>query len=310
VPEATSLVIVSWNSADELPALLESVHRELNPVPERVIVDNGSSDDSVLVARELDPGARILELPENLGYGGGCNRGVQAATGSIVAVMNPDVILVDGSLMRLFQAAASARAIFGPRLLFEDRTPQISAFPPVASPELAAIALWPGALMPTALRSRCEPWRFDQSRSVGWLSGACLVARRSLMLDLGPFDERLHMYGEDIDLCLRAQRVGVGTIFAPDAARIIHIGHRSAGRRFTDRGQRAKISTRTWVVSKNRGRGAAVFDWVCQLVIASTRLVAKSIARRDTGFERTYIRAALQRPVALGKAGQLPSITP
>jgi N-acetylglucosaminyl-diphospho-decaprenol L-rhamnosyltransferase len=302
-PDA-SLVIVSWNSAGELPELLRTIQEHLGDAYELIVVDNASTDDSVEVARRIAPNARIVELEANAGYGAGCNAGTRAATGEVVALLNPDLVLVDDSLTELIRLARDEDAIFGPRLLNTDRTWQVSAFQRIASWELATLSFWPGPLMPRALRARCEPWRFERRQPVGWLSGACLVARRSLLLDLGPFDERLHMYGEDIDLCLRAQSRGAPTVFAPSDARVIHIGHKSAGRRFNDRGLRAKIAARAWAVRKNRGRAAAALDWSLQLGIVLGRLAAKGAALRDTSFERIYVREALRRPTAIARAGQ------
>ena len=299
-----SLIVVSWNSAGELGPLLESIRAHLGSAPEVIVVDNASTDGSTEAVREADDRARLIELSENLGYGAACNVGVDAASREVVAILNPDTLLIDASLAELLELARSTPAIYGPRLLNEDRTPQISAFAPVASWELAALVAWPRPLMPRAIQAQCEPWRSTARVSAGWLSGACLVANRQLLASLGPFDERLHLYGEDIDLCLRAQRSRIETVFAPDVAWIIHFGHRSAVGRFDDLGQRTKIATRAWVVRENRGAPRAALDWTMQLGICLTRLIAKALLRADNEFERTYLRAALARPLAFHRAGQ------
>jgi GT2 family glycosyltransferase len=134
------------------------------------------------------------------------------------------------------------------------------------------------------------------------------VARRDLLQALGPFDERLHIYGEDIDLCLRAHRAGAETLSAPDVAQVVHLGHRSAGRRYQDFGQRTKITTRGWVIREHFGGPAAAYDWLMQLAMQVTRLVVKTFLRHNAAFERSYIQAALTRPVAIRRRGQLASL--
>jgi GT2 family glycosyltransferase len=292
---AFSIVVVTWNSERDLPRLVESIHEHLREGYELIFVDSASSDSSASLAAELAPESRVLPQAENVGFGIGSNIGTREASGDVVILLNPDTVLVDGSLAELAELARSERALFGARLLNEDGSPQISAYPRVASWEGALLAVWPGALMPRRLRRRTEPWRFDERLHAGWLSAACLAGRRDLMLELGPFDERMHLYGEDTDLGVRAWQSGVPTVFAPDAARVIHLTGRSGRQRFSDVGMRRKVEARRWVVREHLGPVRLALDNVIEFLRHGSRWLIKKLLRRDAAEDGAWVRAMLSR---------------
>ncbi|MDX6607924.1 MAG: N-acetylglucosaminyl-diphospho-decaprenol L-rhamnosyltransferase [Solirubrobacterales bacterium] len=291
-----SIVVVTWNSERDLPRLIGSIHAHLSDQDyELIFVDSASTDSSPTLAAELAPEARVLALEENVGFGIGCNTGTREATADVVVLLNPDTALVDGSLADLADLARSERALFGARLLNADGTRQISAFPRVASWEGALLAIWPGALMPRALKRRAEPWRLEERLPAGWLSAACLAGRRDLLLELGPFDERLHLYGEDTDLGVRAWLAGVPSVFAPDAARVIHITGRSGQQRFSDVGMRRKVVARRWVVREHLGRGRLALDNVVEFIRHGSRWLLKKLLRRDAAEDGAWVKAMFSR---------------
>jgi N-acetylglucosaminyl-diphospho-decaprenol L-rhamnosyltransferase len=291
-----SIAVVTWNSERDLPRLIGSIHAHLSEADyELIIVDSASSDSSPELARELAPEARVIALEQNVGFGIGCNIGTREAKGDVVVLLNPDTALIDGSLADLAELARSERALFGARLLNEDGSTQISAFPRVASWEGALLAVWPGALMPRPLRRRCEPWRFDERLPAGWISAACLAGRRDLLLTLGPFDERLHLYGEDTDLGVRASLAGVPSISAPDVARVIHVTGRSGQQRFSDVGMRRKVVARRWVVREHLGRGALALDNVVEFIRHGSRWLLKKLLRRDAAEDAAWVKAMFTR---------------
>jgi GT2 family glycosyltransferase len=165
----------------------------------------------------------------------------------------------------------------------------------VASWEGALLAIWPGALMPRALKRRAEPWRLEERLPAGWLSAACLAGRRDLLLELGPFDERLHLYGEDTDLGVRAWLAGVPSVFAPDAARVIHITGRSGQQRFSDVGMRRKVVARRWVVREHLGRGRLALDNVVEFIRHGSRWLLKKLLRRDAAEDGAWVKAMFSR---------------
>ena len=217
-----TVVVVLHDSATELAALLRSVDAQLPERPQLVVVDSGSHDDGPAIAGEW--GAEVIRLPGNLGFGAASNAGVAAADHAVSVLLNPDCELLDDGLARLADAAhADPRALHAPRLLDADGSVQRSAHPlPGTVGAVGAAAVHP-PLLPRALRDRVEPYRAERPRTVGWALGACLAADTGALRRLGPFDPAVHLFAEDMDLCLRARAAGLPTVLHPQL-RIRHAG--------------------------------------------------------------------------------------
>ena len=132
------------------------------------------------------------------------------------------------ALAGLADLANRTRAIFAPRLLNPDATVQRSAFPAPGGAGPVVAAFIPPRALPGGLATRLEPFRSRAPRTVGWAIGACLVASTALLRELGPFDPDVFLYGEDLDLCLRARAAGAAVIYRPDVE-LLHEGGHSTG---------------------------------------------------------------------------------
>jgi N-acetylglucosaminyl-diphospho-decaprenol L-rhamnosyltransferase len=233
---AVSVVVVNHNSGDGLATFLASLATE--DLSEVVVVDNASSDGS---ADDLktDLELRVVSTGANLGYGSGANRGIAATDAELVLISNPDVTLRPGALVPLAEALRSdpTLAIVGPTILNEDGTryPSARHFP---SPAVAVLHALLGTLAPNNPFSR--RYRMEDadhgapamggSEAVDWVSGACFMARREALDELGGFDESYFMYVEDLDLCWRAHRAGWGVAYVPASVVTHHQGLSTARR--------------------------------------------------------------------------------
>ncbi|HVE67698.1 MAG TPA: glycosyltransferase, partial [Solirubrobacteraceae bacterium] len=179
-----------------------------------------------------------------------------------------------------------------PRLLETDGSVQPSAEgPPVGAWPWVGAAV-PGALAPRAVAARTEPWRLERSVRVSWLTGACLAAPRDTLLALGPFDERIELYGEDMDLGLRAAQAGVESWFCPDVARVVHHGGASTARRYDAEEQAAlKARTRRAAVRRAYGDRAARNARRAETLRFALRAAGKRALRRDPERDRRDLRA-------------------
>jgi GT2 family glycosyltransferase len=287
-----SLVVVTWNSDSEIRGLLTSLDRHLNGDYELIVVDNGSTDATVATVTSRRRGPSPIALEENTGFGHANNVGVRRASSDVVVLLNPDTLLIDDSLLDLVDLVRRTGAICGPELLDEDLSRQPSASPHPGGWEVWVDAFIPARVMPRTLRERCEPWRAAGVKRVGWLTGACLAAPRQMLLELGPFDEWIHLYGEDFDLGVRAAQAGESCLFAPGVARIVHLGDRSANQRFVDGGLALSVRNRRRVVRRRLGPTRDVSDFIAQVVFNVVRFVGKSVLRRSTDRERRWLRCA------------------
>ena len=308
-PGSHSLVVVTWNSRPDLARLLDSMLAQLEPVHELVVVDNASEDDP---ERELDrwPGpSRFQRLERNRGFGAACNAGVALSSGEAIVLLNPDVELLDGGILRLAGMALEAGALVGPRLLDPDDGIQPSASGPVVGAWPWVGAVLPGALQPPAMRARTEPWRLRHSAEVAWLTGACLAAPRAVLARLGPFDPAIELMSEDLDLCLRAEAAGVPILFAPGVCRIVHRGGTALTRRFEDAGLALAARNRRAVVARAYGAARERRGWRAQLLRLRLRSAAKRALGQDRGRELAELAAAHQAADYPTLASSAPGLT-
>ena len=298
-----ALVTVTHNSADQVGRLLQSVHRHL-PGTRVIVVDSGSDDRSVAVANEA--GATVVELGENAGFGRASNTGVALVDEPVCALVNPDVELVDGTLAGLATELADTTGperILAPRLLSPDGAPQDSAQLDPSSRLRWVRALVPPALLAGPPQRALDPWRSRRSRRVGWAVGACLVARSETLRRLGPFDERIFLFAEDLELGLRAGSEGVETWFRPDA-RVLHLDAHSTAKAFEGEPFDLLARQRRAVIGELRGATAARRDHRLWLLTYINRIALKSLARRPTARERRQLaaeRRARRAPADLGR---------
>ena len=225
-PTAIAVVLVTYESAEDLPGCFDSLPEAAAPHElEIVVVDNASRDDSTGVARSL--GVKVIENQRNLGYSRAVNRGAGEASAPWLLIANPDTRLQPGSLARLLATAESEPRVgcIGPRLRNLDGSdyPTGRRFPSLLVGGLHALlgSMWPS----NPATRRYHLTSLDRSRpaAVDWVSGACMLLRRSAWDEVAGFDPSYFMYFEDMDLCLRLTRAGWRVLLEPRAI-VDHIG--------------------------------------------------------------------------------------
>jgi N-acetylglucosaminyl-diphospho-decaprenol L-rhamnosyltransferase len=288
-----ALVTVAHNSQRELAALLDSIGRFL-PGAQVVMVDNASSDDSLEVARGR-AGVSVVAAGQNLGFGRGCNRGVAEVTRPVTALVNPDVELLDSSLTAIAWEAMRGdvpERLLAPLVLSPDGSRQDTVHPSPGSAADLIRSVVPPSALPGPLAVGLTPWRSRRSRRVGWAVGCALVARTDTLRRLGPFDEGIFMYGEDLELGLRAADQGVQTWFWP-GARVLHHRAHSSSQAFGGEPFERHAQGRHDAVAACRGQRAATLDDAAQALTFGSRMALKTILGRDAARERRQLRALI-----------------
>jgi len=260
------------------------------------VVDSGSDDRSAEIAREH--GASVIELGDNVGFGRASNAGVAAVEEPVTVVVNPDVELLDGSIAELASRLTFGRGgpdrLLAPLVLLPDGTRQDAAQAEPGGAAALAIALVPPAAMPGPLRRAACPWTDHEPRRVGWVVGCCVVSRTDTFKKLGPFDDKIFLYGEDLDLGLRAADAGVDVWFCP-GARVLHHRARSSEQAFGGEPFDMLAAQRRAVIGERRGKLRARLDDALQALTFADRIAIKTLARHDTSRERRQLRAVLRK---------------
>jgi N-acetylglucosaminyl-diphospho-decaprenol L-rhamnosyltransferase len=229
-PPRIDAVIVSYNSADTLRDCVQSLLA--TPGVAVTVVDNASPDDSLGVIADLP--VRTIQSGRNGGFGFGCNIGLRAGSAPLVLFLNPDARLDEGALDSMESAlvADPGVGLLAPRLVDGDGALMASQrhFPRAATAWSHALflhRLFPRARWADEVIRRWE--EYERPNEPDWVSGACMLARRSVLEAIGGFDERFFLYCEDTDLCARIRGAGHRIRYDPSAS-AHHVGGHSAPR--------------------------------------------------------------------------------
>lgn len=226
------VVTVAYRSNEVLPNFLDSVAEASGQPIATTVVDNWPGEGSLARHHAAAAGAAYLPMPTNPGYGGAINAGVAALPASVqwVLISNPDVELSPGAVDALLAVAESDAAIgaVGPKIINADGTvyPSARAVPSLRTGVGHALFVNLWQTNPWTRRYRQEAGSDSGMRDTGWLSGACLLVRRSAFEKVGGFDDGYFMYFEDVDLGYRLSRAGFRNVYAPSAI-ITHTGAHS-----------------------------------------------------------------------------------
>jgi N-acetylglucosaminyl-diphospho-decaprenol L-rhamnosyltransferase len=201
-----------------------------------VVLDNASGDGTAEMVAADFPEVRLLALDENLGFAAGVNRAADAATGEFLLLLNPDTVVHQGALDELvgFARANPRHGLYGGRTLDPDGT--VNPGSCWDQPSLWSLTCFATMLSTAFKGSRLfDPeaiggWKRDSVREVGIVTGCLLLAPAAVWRELGGFDTRFFMYGEDADLGARAWAAGYRPVVTPDAVITHEIGVSSASR--------------------------------------------------------------------------------
>jgi GT2 family glycosyltransferase len=227
---AVDVVVVSYRSRDRVRACVDPLAGD--PEISVIVVDNASGDGIVEALRDLP--VFLVELPANGGFARGANVGWRSGTSPAVLFLNPDAVIDPRSVATLLDRLFADERIgaVAPLITHGDGSIAFSQrrFPRIRSTFAQALflhRLWPSA--PWADEVQRDPRLYVEPRSPEWVSGACLLVRRSALEEVGGFDEGFFLYCEDADLCLRLRWAGYDIRFEPEAS-CVHEGGASAPR--------------------------------------------------------------------------------
>lgn len=213
-----AIVIPTWNRAELLAGALEGLGRQTIAIDQVIVVDNGSSDDSVAVAKKA--GAQVISLGSNAGFAAAVNRGIREAAGmDFIGVLNNDVALANDWLETLLAHVGDLWFATGKLLDAKARNRIDGSFDAVCRGGCA----W-----------RCGHGRLDgplwnQRREIQLVPFTAALFRAAVFDRVGLLDEGFESYLEDVDFGLRCAEAGLRGVYVPEAL-AFHQGSATLGR--------------------------------------------------------------------------------
>ncbi len=282
---------MTYSPGPHLERFLASLSLATDRPVEVLLADNGSTDGTPQEAVERYPNVRLFETGSNLGYGTAVNRAVDRVgdDNDWVIVANPDVQWGPGSIDALLDAANRwpRAGALGPLIRDPDGSvyPSARHLPSLVRGGMHAVVgpFWKRNPWTAAYRQeRLEP----SERPVGWLSGSCLLLRRSAFRQVGGFDERYFMYMEDVDLGDRLGRAGWLSVYVPSAEVLHHRGH-STGHDPANHLTAHHKSTYIFLADRHAGWWRAPLRWTLRgsLEVRSRLMVRNSLRSRRRNVE-------------------------
>lgn len=235
-----SIILVNWNGKNDtlacLGSLHASTHQRINA--STIVVDNGSTDDSVIAIHRKFPDVEVIENRTNLGFAGGNNVGIRRAFESradYVWLLNNDTIVDKNALVMLVDAMKGDRVgVTGSKIYFAPRREYHKER--YIKEDRGHVLWYAGGVidwknMYAAHRGVDEVDRgqYDRTEETPFVTGCSMMVKKEAVNAVGMLDEKLFMYFEDVDLCLRAKYRGWRCVYVPGSI-VWHVNAGSSGR--------------------------------------------------------------------------------
>jgi GT2 family glycosyltransferase len=221
-----SIIILNYNTKDLVVQALNSI--TCSRQHEIIIVDNGSTDGSAGFFRKKFPNHRLITSNENLGFAGGNNLGLTAATGQYILLLNSDTVIIDRAIDKCL-AYLDQHPLIGiltPKLTLTDGSVDLACHrgAPTIWNSLTYFTkmekIFPGLKIFSGYHQLYKG--LDSIHQIDATSGAAMFIRAKVIKDIGLLDERFFMYAEDLDFCYRARQQGWQIVYYPQS-RIQHL---------------------------------------------------------------------------------------
>ena len=220
------ILILNWNGKHLLQPCLNSVTAINYPNYSIMVIDNGSTDGSLDMVKKNYPNVEYMDLDKNYGYSGGYNRcfsKLKKESSAFIMLLNNDTE-VDSDILNSFN---DAREKFGDNYIYGGKiyyhhTPQQIWYAG------GKVNLQLGWISHRGIR-KMDSKEYSVPMETDYVTGCCLFTSMGVMNQLEGFDEQFSMYGEDVDLCLRAKKRGIKCYYWPDAKLQHHVSSSIGG---------------------------------------------------------------------------------
>jgi GT2 family glycosyltransferase len=208
-PPKVAILILNYNGRKYLKECIDSVLATTYPSFDVIIIDNASKDDSLEFVKKNYPKIKLIEYEENYGFALAYNKAINLADAPYLAILNNDTVVEPDWLNNLIPHMDNEKvAALNPKILFLHDRNRINAAG--GSCDIFGFGMNRGNGDP-------DCGQYDKSEEVFYVNGAALISKKAVWQDVGAFDERYFLYGEDLDWCWRARLRGYEVLYVPTA---------------------------------------------------------------------------------------------
>jgi GT2 family glycosyltransferase len=285
-----SVLIVAYRSKHLLNECLASLFAQSTAAVEVIVVDNASNDGTAELVATSWPKVKLVSSNENIGFARAVNLAAARARGEMLVLLNPDTVVHDDAIVQLASFARKhpeAGLVGGRTLNPQGALDPRSCWGVPTSWSLVCFATGLSTFFKGSRLFNPESlggWARDEVREVGMVSGCLLAVPRTVWKQLGGFDSAFFMYGEDLDLSIRASRLGYRPMITPDAV-ITHLVGASTALR-ADR--MLLVFKGRATVARKHGPLGGVF--MLAIGVALRAFMAKMIGQRQVVWRELWIR--------------------
>lgn len=280
-----SVISVNYNGFAVTAAMIDSLRRHVTTPTEIIVVDNGSERDEAAILRERYPDITVLRSAENLGFAGGNNLGIRAATGDCLLLLNNDTEVADDTLHYLCDTLDADPAIGAvcPKIRFHE--------PPQAI-QFAGYTPLTRITLRNALIGFGEPdsGRFDTPHDTPYAHGAAMMVRREAIERAGMMPEEYFLYYEELDWSVRIREAGYRIAYDPRAT-VFHKESATTGRQSPLRSYYL-TRNRLLFARRNRRGTARRLSVAYQLGVALPKSVLTSLLHNRRDLAAAVLRGA------------------
>ncbi len=220
-----SIIIITYNSFNEIGRCLESIYRQTDSVDvETIVVDNASTDFTSEIVTNKFPSITLIQNQTNIGFAAAVNQAAVQSKSDYLLILNPDTILESNFFNKLHTSieGKSDLSIIGFKLIGANGEHQPTCW---KNPSLKTLFF--EMFLPHKLSLKLVTENKHSLSEVDSVSGACMLVKRNVFQKLGGFDENFFMYLEDLDFCLRARKAGYKVFTNPEIKIVHHVAKSS-----------------------------------------------------------------------------------
>ncbi len=235
---------------------------------EIIVVDNASSDDSLIKAKDNFPAIKYIENKINMGFAKAANQSINISSGKYILLLNSDTLTLDKSIQRMFHFMEKNKdvGVLGCKMIRPDNSihRNVSLFP-----WLLIVLQQPLYIFELPRwfqrKIRLSSWDYNSIEDADWLLSTYLLIRRDVLNRIGLLDERFFIYAEDIDLCYRVTRDNFRIAYFPYAT-IMHYQNITGAQKFGDRVRLMEYISIQKLFEKYAGRRGLILGFITHVI--------------------------------------------